>query len=124
MAKKANGFDVVLEAARALPDVEQSTAWGASSLKAGGKLLACQAIHKSAEPDSIVVKIPVDQRAELIAAQPDVYYITDHYVNYPSVLVRLPRIPKDALRDLLGMAWRFAHERKAASSRRRRTPSR
>ena len=124
MAKKPKGFDVVLKAARALPDVEQSTAWGAASLKAGGKLLACQAIHRSAEPDSIVVKIPMDQRAELIAAQPDVYYITEHYVNYPSVLVRLPRIHKDALRDLLGMAWQFAHERKAARSRGRRTPSR
>jgi hypothetical protein len=109
MAKKAKGFDVVLEAARALPEVEQSTAWGAASLKAGGKLLACQAIHKSAEPDSIVVKIPMDQRDELIAAEPDVYYITDHYVNYPSVLVRLPRIGQDALRDLLGMAWQFAN---------------
>ena len=51
----------------------------------------------------------MDQRAELIAAQPDVYYITEHYVNYPSVLVRLPRIHQDALRDLLGMAWQFAN---------------
>jgi hypothetical protein len=71
------------------------------------------------EPDSIVVKIPMDQRAELIAAQPDVYYITEHYVNYPSVLVRLPRIHTDALRDLLGMAWRFAHESRAKPRARR-----
>ena len=108
MAKKATGFDVVLEAARSLPEIERSTAWGAASLKAGGKLLACQAIHTSAEPDSIVVKIPMDQRDELIAAEPDVYYITGHYVNYPSVLVRLPRVSQDALRDLLAIAWQFA----------------
>lgn len=118
MPGKRHGFDVVLTAARALPDVEQSTAWGASSLKAGGKMLACQAIHKSAEPDSIVVKIPTDQRDELIAAEPDVYYITDHYVNYPSVLVRLPRINQDALRDLLAMAWQFAN--RGATPRARR----
>jgi hypothetical protein len=121
MPGKRHGFDVVLKAARALPDVETGTAWGASSLKAGGKLLACQAIHKSAEPNSIVVKIPMDQRAELLAAEPDVYYITEHYVNYPSILVRLQRIHADALRDLLGMAWRFAHERKPARSGGRRT---
>ena len=42
-----------------------------------------------------------------MAASPDVYYLTDHYVNYPVVLVRLSRIHPDALRDLLGMAWRF-----------------
>lgn len=112
MAKRAKGFDVVLEAARPLLDVESSTTWGAPALKVRGKLLACQAIHKSAEPNSIVVKIGMDQREELIAAEPDIYYITDHYVNYPSVLVRLSRINGDALRDLLGMAWRFADTKK------------
>ena len=112
MAKNAKGFAVVLAAARSLLDVETSTTWGASALKVRGKLIACEAIHKSAEPDSIVVKIGMDQRAELIAAEPDVYYITDHYVNYPSVLVRLSRINGDALRDLLGMAWRLADTKK------------
>ena len=112
MAKNAKGFAVVLAAARSLLDVETSTTWGASALKVRGKLIACEAIHKSAEPNSIVVKIGMDQRAELIAAEPDVYYITDHYVNYPSVLVRLSRINGDALRDLLGMAWRFADTKK------------
>src|SRR5688572_33383894 len=112
MAKKTKGFDVVLEAARLLPDVEPGTTWGVSALKVRGKLLACQAIHRSAEPNSIVVKIGMDQREELIAAEPDIYYITDHYVNYPSVLVRLSRIDGDALRDLLGMAWRLADTKK------------
>ena len=116
MAKKT-GFSVVLEAARALPDLEQSTSWGAASLKVGGKLLACQAIHKSAEPNSIVVKIPMDERDELIAAEPDVYYLTEHYVNYPSVLVRLSKINRDALRDLLGMAYRYANAKPKKRSR-------
>jgi len=106
MAKK-NNFALVVEAARSLPDVEQSLTWGADALKVRGKLLACQAIHKSTEPNSIVVRIPIDQREELIASDPSVYYLTDHYVNYPSVLVRLSRIHRDALRDLLGIAHRF-----------------
>ena len=42
-----------------------------------------------------------------MAAAPDVYHLTDHYVNYPVVLVRLSKIHTGALRDLLGMAWRF-----------------
>jgi len=65
-------------------------------------------VSLTAEPNSIVVKIPFDQRDELIAAEPGIYYLTEHYVNYPSVLVRLPRIHRDALRDLLAMAYRFA----------------
>jgi hypothetical protein len=74
--------------------------------------LACIAINKSAEPGSLVVRIDFDRRAELIAASPEVYYLTDHYLNYPSVLVRLSRIHPDALRDLLGMAWRFVTAKK------------
>ena len=120
MAKKLTGFDVVIDAARALPDVEKSVTWGADAVKVRGKLLACQAIHKSAEPNSIVVKIPMDQRDELIAAEPDVYYLTEHYVNYPSVLVRLSRIHRDALRDLLAMASRFAAKGKTKTRRPRR----
>ena len=104
---RKQGFFVVVDAARSLPDVEQGLTWGADALKVNGKLLACQAIHKSAEPNSIVVRIPIDQREELIASDPSVYYLTDHYVNYPSVLVRLSRIHRDSLRDLIGMAHRF-----------------
>ncbi len=44
----------------------------------------------------------------------DVYYVTDHYLNYPSVLVRLARIHPDALRDLVGMAWQFVTAKKSA----------
>ena len=116
------GFDVVLEAAQALPDVEQSITWGSDALKVGGRLLACRAIHKSAEPNSIVVKVPIDQREELIAADPNVYYITEHYVNYPSVLVRLPRIHRDALRDLLAMAYRSSSAKTKPRAPRQRKP--
>jgi hypothetical protein len=107
MPGKPLGFDVVCELARTLPGVEESAGRGAPSLKLRGKLLACPAIHKSAEPNSVVVKIGFDERAELIGADPEVYYVTDHYVKYPSVLVRMSRIHEDALRSLLGMAWRF-----------------
>jgi len=67
--------------------------------------------------------IPFEQRDELIAAQPDVYYLTDHYVNYPCVLVRLSRVHRDALRDLLGMAARFVAETAKKPRPRRRAPS-
>ena len=107
MPRKPLGFDVVRDMAGALPGVEESTGRGAPSLKVRGKLLTCPAIHKSAEPHSLVVKIGFDQRAKLIAADPDVYYVTDHYLNYPTVLVRMSRIHSDALRGLLGMAWQF-----------------
>jgi hypothetical protein len=107
MAEGKANFDTVRRFGLALPGVEESEAFGASALKAYGKLLACVPVHRSAEPDSLMVRVNFDDRAELLAADPDVYYVTDHYVPYNAVLVRLPRVEPDALRDLLGMAYKF-----------------
>jgi hypothetical protein len=112
MPRKAKGFDVVRKIGLALPEVEEGTAYGSPALKVHGKMFACQAIHRSAEPNTLVVCIDFDQRDELIAVEPQTYYLTDHYVNYPCVLVRLVRIHQDALRDLLLMGWRFVSTRK------------
>jgi len=95
----------------ALPDVEEGTIYRSPALKVRGKMFACLAIHRSAEPDTLAVRIDFAQRDELIAADPNTYYLTDHYVNYPCVLVRLTRVHPDALRDLLLIGWRFESTR-------------
>lgn len=61
MVKKMIDFDVVRELALALPEVEASTIHGAPSLKVRGKLLACPALHRSAEPDTLAVRLDFDQ---------------------------------------------------------------
>jgi hypothetical protein len=109
-------FDTVRQLGLALPDVEVSSAYGSPALKVRGRMFTCVAINKSAEPNSLVVLVDFAQRDELIAAEPDTYYLTDHYVNHPCVLVRLSHVHPDALRDLLRIAWDFA------STRSRRTP--
>ena len=111
-------FQVVREIARALPDVEESSLHGAPSLKVSGRLLACPALHKSAEPGSLAVRIGFEERAALMAAEPGIFYVTDHYVNHPAVLVRLGQIDRDSLRNLLGLAWRFVSSKKKTSRRR------
>jgi len=117
MPKTKVTFDVIRELAGRLADVEDSTAYGSPALKVRGKLLACMAINKSAEPGSLVVRIDFDQRTALLAEDPETYYVTDHYVSYPAVLVRLSRIRVDQARDLLISAWRFvtSQERRTAS---------
>ena len=111
-------FDTVRKIGLAFPGVEESTAYGSPALKLRGKLMACIPVHRSAEPGSLVVCIDFADRKELLEAAPDTYYVTDHYLDYPSVLVRLSRIRPDALRDLLGMAWKFA----GAKTRGKRRP--
>jgi hypothetical protein len=81
-------FDTVQEIGLALPEVVASTVSGALALRLRGKLLACKAINKSAEPDSLGVRIDFEQRDALLAEAPQTYYVTNHYVNYPMVLVR------------------------------------
>jgi len=100
-------FDTVRDIGLALPGVEESTAYGFPALKVQGKLLACVPANRSAEPGSMVFRVGFEDRAELLAAAPDVYYLTDHYADHNAVLVRLSRVNRDLLRDLLGMAYKF-----------------
>jgi hypothetical protein len=124
MPKKKIDFDVVREIALALPGVTESTLHGAPSLKVRGKLLACPAIHKSAEPGTLAVRLDFERRAELIAAQPDVYYVTDHYANYPTVLVRLSRIDRRSLTEVLHLGWQFVGSKPKAKGRKTGNPRR
>jgi hypothetical protein len=111
MPRSKVSFDTVRKLALALPGVEEGTTYGTPAFKIRGQLLTCRAIHKSAEPDSLVIPVDFEQRAELIESDPDVYYLKDHYQNHPVVLVRMSRIKPAALKDLLGMSWRFVSSR-------------
>ena len=100
-------FDTVKAIGRALPNVTDGTAYGAPALKLSGKLVACIPTNKSAEANSIVVHIDLEHRAELLRQEPDIYYVTDHYAPYPTVLVRLAKITRANLTELLRDACRF-----------------
>jgi len=107
MPRSTINFDTVRNIGLTLPGVEESTAYGQRALKVHGRLLACVPANRSAEPGSLAVRVDFDDRAELLAADGDVYYVTDHYVGYSAVLVRLSRVNPEVLRDLLGMAYKF-----------------
>jgi hypothetical protein len=114
------GFDAAIKIGRTLPDVEVTTTWGAQALKVRGKLFACVAINKSAEPNSMVVRMDTAQRDLLIEEDPETYYVTDHYVDYQCVLVRLSRVSPDALRDLILGAHRFISQKTKKKSAKKR----
>jgi hypothetical protein len=120
MPKTQTSFARVRTLGRSLGDVEEGTSWGSPALKTDGQMFACLPTHKSAEPGSLVVCIDLDDRDELLAADPETYYVKEHYVNYPCVLVRLGRIDDEALRDLLRMAHEFVRRRARRSPRRER----
>jgi hypothetical protein len=105
---KALTFDTVCEMALALPGVEIGTGWGQKVLKVRGKLMVCPAINKSAEPGTLGFKIGFSDRERLMAEKPAVFYLTDHYVNYPSVLMRLARATRNDVQGVLLLSWEFS----------------
>jgi hypothetical protein len=100
-------YETIRRLALTFAHVEEGTSYGTPALKVKGKLF----VRLRPELDSIVLKMPFDQREELMAADPETFYITDHYLEYEWILVRLSKVRVDALRDLLLGAWRFAQAR-------------
>jgi hypothetical protein len=106
--KLADAFEIVRTIGTALPDVEATTKYdGSPLLKLGGCFMAGLATHRSAEPDTLVVRVDFADRELLIEDAPETYYVTDYYRNYPIVLVRLSRVDRAALSDLLSVSWRL-----------------
>src|SRR2546427_5246352 len=105
-------FEMVREIARTLPGAEESTSYGTPAFKVKGKLFARQ--HQDGK--SLVVGVDFDEREEMIVAAPEKFYITDHYLNYPWMLVRMSKVGPDELRDLLIGSWRRVAPKHIASA--------
>jgi len=54
-----------------------------------------------------VVRAGLEERECLLEDAPDTYYLTDYYRSHPVVLVRLSRVDRDALHDLLSVSRRL-----------------
>lgn len=117
-------FDTARQLGLSMPGVVEDSAYGAPALKLNGKLVACVPVNKSAEANSLAVRIDLEHRAELLRQQPDTYYITDHYAPHPTVLVRLSKITRTDLKALLGDACRFVSSSASKAVRRSRRAKR
>jgi len=120
-----NIFHIVQSVGLALPRVETGTKYdGSPVLQLDGCFMAGVATHRSAEPDTIVVRCGFDDRELLLQDAPDAYYVTDYYRPYPVVLVRLSRVDRDALSDLLSISWRLTAEKRGRRERRQTSRTR
>ncbi|MBV9222313.1 MAG: MmcQ/YjbR family DNA-binding protein [Methylobacteriaceae bacterium] len=97
-------YEDVRTIALAFPGVEDSTSYGTPALKVKGKFLT----RLKEDGDSIVIRVGFDEREMLMEAFPDTYYITDHYRDYPAVLVRLSKADPQAVCRFLERLWREA----------------
>jgi hypothetical protein len=101
--RSAVTFEHVRLAAKSLPGIQDSTSYRTPALKVRGKLIA--RLHQSGE--SLVLRADLLDREILMQADPTVFFITDHYRDYPWVLVRFSTVAAEALPDLVERAWRL-----------------
>lgn len=104
-------FDDVRKVGLTLPDTEATLTYGSPSLSVGGRMFVCIAINKDAEPNSLVVQCDFATRDAMIEEQPDLYYTAAHYAHYACVLVRLSRVNRELLGDLVRMSHKFVVEK-------------
>jgi hypothetical protein len=85
-----------------LPRVEVSTTWGEPALKAHGKLW----VWWSPNEDAPVFKVPFEEREVLVEVDPETYFFSPHYKNYPLVLARPEKLDLNWVKANLLKVWR------------------
>ncbi len=89
--------------AHQLPGVHDGSSYGTPALFVRKKLL----IRLRDEGDSLAVRCDPVSRDLLLRTDAAMYFLTDHYRNYPWILVQLADADAGALRDRIEDAWRL-----------------
>ncbi len=110
----AKGYERYLKIVLALPGTEKSTSYGTPSIKVRGKILSR---WRTEAEGGLAIRCDFLDRQILLQTQPEVFFLTDHYVDYPMVLVRLEKISRGALVDVAECAWRVAAPEKLVRER-------
>ena len=106
-------FDDIRKIALAWPEVEDGSSYGTPALKVRKKLL----VRLREDGDSLVMPgVPPDEREMLVESQPRVFYFTDHYKDYPYVLIRLSKARRATVEPLLRRQWRALASKKAVQA--------
>jgi hypothetical protein len=95
-------YETVRELGLVLPGVEETTSYGTPALKVRGKGFT----RLKEDYETLVLRTDFLEREHLLRTAPEVFYVTDHYRDYPWVLVRLPHVERAQLGELLADAWR------------------
>jgi hypothetical protein len=91
--------------ALSLPETTEKPSYGTPGFRVKDKLF----LRIRAEPDCGLVVFVADlgEKEALLASDPDKFFTTPHYDGHASVLVNLPAIETDELRELIVDAWRL-----------------
>ncbi len=101
----------VVELARDLPEIEESTSYGRPALKVRGKFVAAL----RTDPDALVVRCDLEEKPLLLEARPDILFETPHYHGWGYMLVKLDAA-RDEIREFLTDSWLLAAPKRLAQS--------
>lgn len=94
--------------ARGLSRFERTTSYGTPALKVLDRTFV-----RLLDATTLVLQCPLDQKVLLMEISPEIYFETDHYVGYDTVLVRLDAIDDEELALRIEDAWRFKADEKS-----------
>jgi hypothetical protein len=94
-------WDDVAAFALTLPATELSTSYRQPAVKVDGKTF----VSTGHEPGSFHVRSPHDEKAVLMETDPDTFWQTAHYANWPGLLVRYGSADPDRVRLVVTRAW-------------------
>lgn len=69
-------------------------------------------VYENSEAGVVALRITIEARDALCAEHPKTFFITDHYRDYPYVLVRMKAVNRALLVELVEDAWRDAATKK------------
>ena len=95
-------FDDVAEMGARLPGLAEELSYRTRGLKVKGKLVA----RLKEDGETLVIRTSFFDRDQLMHTEPKTFFLTDHYHDYPYVLVSLPRVRHAQMAELLEDAWR------------------
>ena len=95
------------------PGVTEGMSYGTPSW-----LLRKKFVARFRDNDTVlVVKCGDIERDLRLAADPRAFFLTDHYVGYPTVLIRLAEVRETDLREVCEVAWRRQASKKQLAER-------
>ena len=113
-ASTEKGYARYLKIALALPGAEVSTSYGTPSVKVRGKILSR---WRTEAEGGLAIRCDFLDRQILLQTQPGVFFLTDHYLDYPMVLVRLEKATRNVLVDVTERGWRLVAPKKLIRER-------
>lgn len=106
-APAGSDVETLRRIALSFPGVEEGTSYGTLAYRVGKKFIC----RMKEDGESLAIRMEFGEREILVEGEPDTFYFTEHYRNYPMVLVRLPKVHPDELKRI------FANTRRRFASK-------